>query len=154
MHLDDGFPVSELNYWMSSFTGGLTDELIDLAVEQFASTPSPMNAILFEHFHGAVTRVPPTATAVPHRQEGFNLLIPSVWLDPADTEKNVAWTRATHAAFSKQLVERRWLNYLGDDQGSGAIRAAYGPNWQRLVEVKRRVDPDNVFHRNHNIPPG
>jgi FAD/FMN-containing dehydrogenase len=152
--LDDGYPVGALNYWMSSFTGGLTDELIDLAVEQFASTPSPMNAILFEHFHGAVTRVPATGTAVPHRQEGFNLLIPSIWLDPADTEKNVSWTRATHAAFSKQLVERRWLNYLGDDQGGGAIRAAYGPNWERLVEVKRRVDPENVFHRNHNIPPG
>jgi FAD/FMN-containing dehydrogenase len=152
--LDDGFPVGALNYWMSSFTGGLTDELIDLAVEQFASTPSPMNAILFEHFHGAVTRVRATETAVPHRQEGFNLLIPSIWLDPKDTEKNVTWTRATHAAFSKQLVERRWLNYLGDDEGSGAIRAAYGPNWERLVEVKRRVDPENVFHRNHNIPPG
>ena len=151
--LDEGYPAGSLNYWMSSFTGGLTDELIDLAVEQFASTPSPMNAILFEHFHGAVTRVPVTDTAVPHRQEGFNLLIPSVWLDPADTEKNVSWTRATHAAFGEHLVERRWLNYLGDDQGGGAVRAAYGPNWERLVEVKRRVDPENVFHRNHNIPP-
>lgn len=152
--LDDGFPVGALNYWMSSFTSGLTDELIDLAVEQFASTPSPMNAILFEHFHGAVTRVPVTETAVPHRQEGFNLLIPSVWFDPAETDRNVSWTRATHAAFSEHLVERRWLNYLGDDQGGGAVRAAYGPNWERLVEVKRRVDPDNVFHRNLNIPPG
>jgi FAD/FMN-containing dehydrogenase len=152
--LDDGFPTGSLNYWMSSFTSGLTDALIDLAVEQFATTPSPMNAILFEHFHGAVTRVPVTETAVPHRQEGFNMLIPSVWLDPAETEANVRWTRATHAAFSEHLVERRWLNYLGDDQGSGAIRAAYGPNWERLVEVKRRVDPENVFRRNHNIPPG
>jgi FAD/FMN-containing dehydrogenase len=152
--LDDGFPVGALNYWMSSFTAGLSDALIDLAVEQFASTPSPMNGILFEHFHGAVTRVPPTDTAVPHREKGFNLLIPSVWLDPADTEKNVAWTRATHAAFSKHLVERRWLNYLGDDQGADAIRGAYGPNWERLVAVKRRVDPENVFHRNHNIRPG
>lgn len=64
------------------------------------------------------------------------------------------WTRATHAAFSEHRVERRWLNYLGDDQGSGAVRAADGPNWERLVEVKRRVDPENVFRRNHNIPPG
>ena len=152
--LDEGFPTGSLNYWMSSFTGGLTDELIDLAVEQFASTPSPMNAILFEHFHGAVTRVPVTETAVPHREEGFNLLIPSVWLDPADTEKNVSWTRATHAAFSEHLVERRWLNYMADDVGGGAVRAAYGPNWDRLVEVKRRVDPENAFRRNHNIPPG
>lgn len=152
--LDEGYPAGALNYWMSSFTAGLTDELIDLAVERFASTPSPMNAILFEHFHGAVTRVPVADTAVPHRQEGFNLLIPTTWLDPADTEKNKSWTRATHAAFSEHLVERRWLNYLGDDQGAGAVRGAYGPNWERLVQVKARVDPENVFHRNLNIPPG
>jgi FAD/FMN-containing dehydrogenase len=151
--LDDGYPTGSLNYWLSSFTGGLTDGLIDLVVERFASTPSPMNAILFEHFHGAVTRVPVTDTAVPHRQEGFNLLIPSVWLDPADSEKNIRWTRATHAAFSEHLVERRWLNYLVEDQGSDAVRAAYGPNWERLVKVKAQVDPENVFHRNHNIPP-
>ncbi len=151
--LDDGFPPGSLNYWMSSFTGGLTDALIDLMVERFASSPSPMNAILLEHFHGAVTRVPVTDSAVPHRQEGFNLLIPSVWLDPADTDRNKTWTRETHAAMGEHLVERRWLNYLGDDQGGGAVRAAYGPNWERLVKVKRRVDPDNVFHRNQNIPP-
>ena len=47
----------------------------------------------------------------------------------------------------------RWLNYLGDDQAEDAIRAAYGPNYDRLVEVKRRYDPDNVFHLNHNIAP-
>ena len=152
--LDGGFPTGALNYWLSSFTRGLTDQLIDLAVERFTSTPSPMNAILFEHFHGAVTRVGVTDTAVPHRQAGFNLLLPSVWLDPADTKANVTWTRETHAALSEHLIERRWLNYLGDDQGVDAVRAAYGPNWERLVEVKRRIDPDNVFHRNHNIPPG
>ena len=151
--LDEGYPTGSLNYWMSSFTGGITDALIDVAVERFRTTPSPMNAILFEHFHGAVTRVPVTETAVPHRQEGFNLLIPSVWLDPADTEKNKTWTRETHAALSEHLVERRWLNYLTDDQGAGAVRAAYGPNWERLVKVKARVDPENVFHRNQNIPP-
>jgi FAD/FMN-containing dehydrogenase len=152
--LDDGFPARSQNYWLSSFTVGLSDELIDIAVERFATTPSPMNAIILEHFHGAVTRVEPTATAVPHRENGWNLLIPSVWLDPADTEANVTWTRETHAALKEQLVDRRWLNYLGHDQGIDAVRAAYGPNWQRLVAVKRRVDPENVFHRNHNIPPG
>jgi FAD/FMN-containing dehydrogenase len=151
--LDEGYPTGSLNYWLSSFTRGITDELIDVVVEQFASTPSAMNAILFEHFHGAVTRVGVTDTAIPHRQEGWNLLIPSVWIDPADTDKNVSWTRATHAALKEHLVERRWLNYLGDDQGVDAVRAAYGPNWERLVEVKARVDPENVFHRNHNIPP-
>src|SRR5215211_3571491 len=96
--LDAGFPAGSLNYWLSSFTRGLPDELVDTAVERFASAPSPMMAILFEHFHGAVTRVGATDTAVPHRDEGWNLLLPSVWIDPDDTAASVAWTRDTFAA--------------------------------------------------------
>jgi FAD/FMN-containing dehydrogenase len=151
--LDDGYPAGSLNYWLSSFTRGLSDAVIDVVVERFGSIPSPMSGILFEHFHGAVTRIGVTETAVPHREAGWNLLLPSVWLDPAETDANIAWTRETHAALQPHLSDRRWLNYLGDDQGSDALRGAYGPNWDRLVAVKRRVDPDNVFHGNHNIPP-
>jgi FAD/FMN-containing dehydrogenase len=151
--MDAGFPKGALNYWLSSFTLGLSDRLIDTVVERYAAVPSPMTPMLFEHFHGAVTRVAPTATAVPHREPGWNLLIPSVWTDPADTEANIAWTRETHAALKPELSERRWLSYLGDDQGDDAIRAAYGPNYDRLRELKRRYDPENVFHLNHNIAP-
>jgi FAD/FMN-containing dehydrogenase len=151
--MDGGFPKGALSYWLSSFTRGLSDGLIDTAVERFAAVPSPMTPMLFEHFHGAVTRVAPTATAVPHREPGWNLLIPSVWADPAATEANIAWTRESHAALKPHLSERRWLNYLGDDQGDDAIRAAYGPNYERLRELKRRYDPENVFHLNHNIKP-
>jgi FAD/FMN-containing dehydrogenase len=151
--LDAGFPAGALNYWLSSFTRGLPGELIDIAIERFATVPSPMTAILLEHFHGAVTRVGVTETAVPHRAEGWNLLIPSVWTDPAAGETNIAWTRETFTAMRPHLESRRWLNYLGDDQGEDAIRAAYGPNYERLREVKRRYDPDNVFHLNHNIAP-
>jgi FAD/FMN-containing dehydrogenase len=151
--LDDGHPVGGLNYWLSSFTQGLPDDLLDTMVDRFASVPSPMTVLLLEHFHGAVTRIGVTDTAVPHRAEGWNLLIPSVWLDPAASDENVAWTRETHRAFSPYLEERRWLNYLGDDQADEAIRGAYGPNYERLLELKRRYDPENVFHHNHNIDP-
>src|SRR5437773_2578467 len=151
--LDAGYPAGSLNYWLSSFTRGLPDELIDIAVERFATVPSPMSAILFEHFHGAVTRVGVTETAVPHRDEGWNLLIPSVWTDPADTEANITWSRETFAAMRPHFGTGRWLNYLGDDQAEDAIRAAYGPNYDRLREVKRRYDPGNAFHLNHNIAP-
>ena len=151
--VDAGYPAGSLNYWLSSFTRGLTDDLIDTAVEQFSKVPSPMTAMLFEHFHGAVTRIDPTATAVPHRDEGWNLLMTSVWTEPSDTDANVAWTRETFAALQPQLAAGRWLNYLGDDQGNDAVRAAYGANYDRLVEVKRRYDPDNVFHLNQNIVP-
>jgi FAD/FMN-containing dehydrogenase len=151
--LDAGYPAGALNYWLSSFTRGLPDALIDTAVERFATVPSPMTAILFEHFHGAVTRIGESDTAVPHREPGWNLLLPSVWTDPADTDANIKWTRETFANLRPQFAARRWLNYLGDDQGDDAIRAAYGRNFERLREIKRRHDPDNVFHLNHNIAP-
>jgi FAD/FMN-containing dehydrogenase len=150
--LDAAYPKGALNYWLSSFTTGMPDGLIDTIVERFASVPSPMTAILLEHFHGAVTRVGPTDTAVPHRDEGWNLLLPSEWMDPAETEANIAWTKDSFAALSEHFGGGRWLNYLGDDQDD-AIGAAYGPNYDRLVEVKRRYDPQNVYHLNHNIVP-
>jgi FAD/FMN-containing dehydrogenase len=151
--LDAGYPAGALNYWLSSFTRGLPDGLIDTAAERFASVPSPMSAILFEHFHGAVCRVGATDTAVPHREPGWNLLLPSEWMDPADSEANIAWTRETHAALAPHLDGRRWLNYLGDDQDADATRAAYGPNYDRLAALKRTYDPQNVFRHNHNIQP-
>jgi FAD/FMN-containing dehydrogenase len=151
--LDAGYPDGAPNYWLSSFTRGLPDALIDTAVERFATVPSPMTAMLFEHFHGAVTRIDAMDTAVPHREPGWNLLIPSVWLDHAETDANIRWTRETHAALQPHLSTRRWLNYLGDDQAEDAVRAAYGPNYDRLRTVKRRYDPGNVFHLNHNIVP-
>lgn len=151
--LDAGYPRGALNYWKSNFISELSDSLIDEAVTRFAATPSPMNAILIEHYHGAVTRVGPTETAVPHRTAGYNLLLPSVWLDPADTEANIAWTRGTYDAFRPSFAEGRWLNYLGDDEQTDAVRAAYGPNYERLSRIKREYDPDNVFHLNQNIEP-
>jgi FAD/FMN-containing dehydrogenase len=151
--LDEGFPKGALNYWLSSFVSGLPDGFIETALERYASVPSPHSAIFLEHFHGAVTRIAVSDAAVPHREEGWNLLVPSVWMDPADNGQNIAWAKDTYAALSEHFAGRRWLNYLGDDQGDDAVRAAYGPNYDRLVEVKRKYDPDNVFHHNHNIKP-
>ena len=151
--LDGGFPKGALNYWRSSFVSGLADGFIDTAVERFAAAPSPMTAMLLERFHGAVTRIPVEDAAVPHREEGWNLLIASVWTDPSSSDANVAWTKDTYAALAEHFAGRRWLNYLADDDGNDAVRAAYGPNYDRLIEAKRRYDPENVFHHNHNIVP-
>jgi FAD/FMN-containing dehydrogenase len=151
--LDANYPAGSLNYWLSAFTDGLGDGLIDAAIERFAAIPTPMGAIVLERFHGAVTRIGATATAVPHRDPGWNLLLPTVWTDPATTEANIAWTRDTYAALREHFTGARWLNYLNDEEGERDIRGAYGPNYERLVEVKRRYDPENVFHLNHNIAP-
>ena len=150
---DAAYPRSALNYWKSSFLKSLDDDLIAATVQAFASTPSPMTLIAFEHFHGAVTRVGVTDTPVPHREAGYSVLITSVWTDAGATEENMDWTRATFEAMRPSFVDRRWLNYFSDDDREDAIRAAYGPNYERLVEIKRAYDPDNVFHLNQNIEP-
>jgi len=151
--LDGAFPRGALNYWKSTFLRDVDDALIDTLLAAWETNPSAMTSILIEHYHGAVTRVDPTATAVPHRSEAFNLLIPSVWTDPADTDKNVAWTRETFEALAPHRADGRWLNYFDADEDEEATGAAYGPNAARLAEVKRRYDPENVFHLNQNIAP-
>jgi FAD/FMN-containing dehydrogenase len=151
--LDAGYPKGALNYWKSSFLAGLNEDLLDTLVDRFAACPSPMSGMVLEHVHGAVTRVGVTDTAVPHRDPGYNLVVTSEWLDPNATEANVAWTREVYAAIEPHRAGRRYVNYLGDDEASDAVREADGPNYDRLVEIKRRYDPDNAFRLNQNIPP-
>ena len=95
------------------------------------------------------------ATAVPHREPGYNLLVTSVWTDPAASDENVAWTKEIFAALEPYFVSRRYLNYFSeDDVGDDPVRAAYGPNYERLVELKKKYDPENLFHLNANLAPG
>ncbi len=153
---DFGFPDGALNYWKSSFLKGLPNEAIDVMVRTFAEAPSRMTVLLIEDLHGEVTRVPVGTTAVPHRRQSFNLLMPSVWRDPADTEKNIAWTQSAFESLRPFLADRRYVNYLDDDEaehGPDPVQAAYGPNYDRLVDVKTAYDPGNLFHLNFNIPP-
>ncbi|HEY7561723.1 MAG TPA: FAD-binding oxidoreductase [Gaiellaceae bacterium] len=153
--LDAGYPEGSLNYWKSSFLADLPDAAFDVMIEQFSICPSPTTGVFLERFHGAVTRVPVEATAVPHREPGYNLLVTSVWTGAGATDENVAWTKETFAAMEPFFLHRRWLNYFSeDDVGDDPVRAAYGPNYDRLVELKKKYDPDNLFHLNANIPPG
>ena len=107
---------------------------------------------VIEHFHGAATRVEPTATAFPHRSPGYNLIIISEWADPAQTEDGIAWARQTYDALRPHMADAAYVNYLDADDAN-RVRAAYGPNYQRLGDLKLRYDPENLFHLNQNIPP-
>ena len=151
--LDDAFPRGALNYWKSAFLTELSDPAVRIIVDAFDQAPSTMTCIILDHLHGEATRVDPTATAFPHRQPGYSLLLLSQWADPADTRSNIAWTRETFDALAPYMADRRYVNYMSADDG-GFVRQAYGPNYDRLVEVKRRYDPGNLFHLNQNIDPG
>ena len=152
---DAGFPRGALNYWKSNFLTGLEDKAIDTIIERFGNTPSTMNALLLEHFHGAATRVGSTETAFPHRSVGYNFLTVAEWVNADATAANVRWARDTYAAMTPQFAAGRYVNYLNADElaEGSAVAAAFGPNRKRLQEVKRRYDPENVFHLNQNIKP-
>jgi FAD/FMN-containing dehydrogenase len=152
--LDEAYPKGALNYWKANFLTELNDGVIDTMTGRFASCPSPMTSMLLEHFHGEVTRVPVKATAVQNRAPGFNFTITAVWLDAATTDENVAWTKEAFAEMKPFFGERRWLNYLGaDDLAEDPASKTYGPNYERLVEVKTAYDPGNLFRLNANVAP-
>ena len=150
--LDEGYPKGALNYWLSSFTTGLSDALIDTAIQRFETIPSPMSAILFEHFHGQVTRIDPTATAVPHRYKGWNLLLPSEWitrLTPSRTSPGRRRLRGHERAPGHRAVAELPGRRPGGRGDPGRLR----PELRSSARVKRQYDPGNVFHLNHNIVP-
>ena len=151
--LDASFPKGALNYWKSSFLTQLSDEAIDTMIECFARCPTPMGQMLLEHFHGAATRVNVGDTAFPHRADGYNLLVLCEWMDPAITDRCIAWARETYAAMNPFMAPGRYVNYLADDEAGDPVAAAYGPNYRRLQDVKKRYDPNNFFHMNQNIRP-
>jgi FAD/FMN-containing dehydrogenase len=151
--LDGGYPKGALNYWKSSFLTHLSDEAIDTMVDCFEHCPTPMGELLLEHFHGAASRVGTTDTAFPHRREGYNFLVLSQTMDPALADRCTAWARQTYAAMKPFVAPGRYVNYLDDDETGDAVSAAYGPNYQRLREIKTKYDPGNFFHLNQNILP-
>ena len=114
----------------------LTDEAIEVFIDRFGQTKGPMTAFLLEHVHGAATRVPDPATAFA-RTIGFNVLIPSVWLDAADTTRTSAGhRRASSAPAAPAACAVRELHGGGHAAGEAAARAAYGSNFDRLVDIK------------------
>jgi len=151
--LDAAYPRGALNYWKANFLSELSDEAIDTMIESFARCPSPMGQILLEHIHGAATRVGPAETAFPHRSPGHDLLILSEWMNPSDTDRCTAWARETYSAMQPFMAAGRYVNYLGDDEPGDPVAAAYGPNYRRLQELKKKYDPHNFFHKNQNIRP-
>jgi FAD/FMN-containing dehydrogenase len=151
--LDAAYPKGALNYWKSSFLAQLTDDAIDRMIECFARCPTPMGQLLLEHFHGAATRIGVGDTAFPHRADGYNLLVLSEWMEPANTDRCIAWARETYAAMDPFVASGRYVNYLGDDETGDPIAAAYGQNYRRLREIKAKYDPRNFFHVNQNIRP-
>ncbi|MCV2490934.1 FAD-binding oxidoreductase [Geodermatophilus sp. YIM 151500] len=151
--LEAGNPPGLRNWWTADFLTGLPDELVDVLAEHTARVPSPTTQVAIIAGGGAPARVPDEATALGTRTAPWNVHFLSIWADADDDERNIAWTRALSAAAKPWATGGAYLNFIGDE-GHDRVRAAFGPEkYARLVALKDRYDPDNVFCLNQNVPP-
>jgi FAD/FMN-containing dehydrogenase len=150
--LDAGAPFGLRSYWKSHFVRELADEAIDAFVRCAERCPSPRTFVILEHAHGAVARVAPDATAFPARGHTFDLVVLSLWEDPREDARQVAWTREFYAAMQPWSATAVYVNALSEDDAD-RVGAAYGANYARLARVKATYDPTNRLRRNQNVPP-
>jgi FAD/FMN-containing dehydrogenase len=149
---DAGFPLGRQHYWKSSWLKHLSDEAIEVMLQFVAEMPSPISGVGLQQMHGAASRVDPAATAFRHRDEHYDFLILSQWADPSDSEENIRWTRRLFEAMEPFFESGVYVNNLGEE-GEDRVREAYGEHYERLVALKDKYDPTNLFRLNQNIRP-
>lgn len=147
------WPRGRCSYWKSSFLKSLSDGAIDTLLDFYARTPSPHTVIVLEHNgDGVFSRMPADATAFGHRQWRYNFAVTAAWIDPAESEKNIRWTRELWDAMGPYRAEAAYINYQSD-LTEDAVRTAYGEKYERLAALKEKYDPTNFFCMNQNIKP-
>jgi len=139
------------NYWKSHNFIEIPDGLVDAALDYTARLPSDQTEIFFGRLGAAVNRVPVDATAYPHRDAEYVMNVHARWEEPSEDAKCVAWAREYFDATAPYATGGVYVNFVPD--GDDPIEAAYGPNQDRLVQLKRKYDPNNLFRLNQNIRP-
>lgn len=151
--LGPGFPWNNRNYWKSTFLRELTDEAVDTIVEHTDRCRSPLSAVALEYYGGAAGRVAPDATAFPHREASYNILILGQWINPTEDHLHVRWAREAWDALAPFASGAALMNTLSEGESPSVVRAAYGDNYPRLAAIKAKYDPQNLFRMNQNILP-
>ncbi|MEW5974786.1 MAG: FAD-binding oxidoreductase [Acidobacteriota bacterium] len=141
-------------YWKSTYLPALSDELIDVIAQHAFSCSSPRSYVAMFHLKGAVSRAAEDGTAFGNRQASHAVTLDAVWRPgEAFGDRDTAWTRRFFDALGP-FRQGVYVNFLGGDEDPGRVREAYGDSiYDRLITVKTKYDPDNVFHHNQNIRP-
>ncbi len=144
------FPDGLLYYWKSLYL----DHLDDAMVFNAENRPSPKTLLIARHLGGTISRVSEDATAYGNRNAQFNLSIDSTWEDPTESERNIAWTREVWTKMRQFSNGGIYLNFAGFlEEGEKLLHEAHGENYERLVALKTKYDPTNLFRLNHNLKP-
>ena len=124
-----------------------------VALDALQASTAMMSVVQLRVLGGAVARVADDATAYAHRQRRILVNVAAMYVDPAERDRHAAWADQLFGRLREDGADGAYVNFLADD-GPVRIREAYpGATWDRLVAIKRRYDPGNVFRLNHNVPP-
>ena len=140
------------NYWKSHNFTELADGALDSIIEFAGKLPSPQCEIFIGLIAGASNRIAPDAMAYGHRDAKFVLNVHGRWDEAKDDPKCIGWAREFFKASAPYASAGAYVNFMTAEE-SDRVAAAYGANYDRLVQIKKRYDPDNIFHLNQNIKP-
>ncbi|UCD48723.1 MAG: FAD-binding oxidoreductase [Phycisphaerales bacterium] len=149
---DPLYPSGHQWYWKGDFVNQLTDEAIELHLQHGAQLPTPQSTMHLYPIDGAVHDVKSADTAWRCRDAQWSMVIVGVDPDPAKAERLKSWTRDYWHALHPHAAGGAYINFMMEE-GDDRIRATYGANYDRLVEVKTKYDPTNFFRVNQNIRP-
>jgi FAD/FMN-containing dehydrogenase len=153
-YLDDTEPDGHHYYWRTEFLAGLEDGLLAGMRELFADCPIPEAELGVLHLSGALNERPADDGAVGNRDARYVLGVNGMWApDEPEAGRFRQWVRDAGARLRPWSTGATYINFQTADEGDDRVRATYGANYDRLVEVKRRYDPDNLFRANRNIRP-
>jgi FAD/FMN-containing dehydrogenase len=146
-------PPGLQHYWKADYIHEITDEMIDIHVKYGPKTPTVQSTMHIYPTSGAVHKVRKDQTAYAARDMNFVHVIPAMFPDPRDTQKNMTWVRDYWNALHPHSAKSAYVNFLMGDEGEGRVEATYGSNYKRLAKIKTKYDPGNLFHVNQNIRP-
>jgi len=145
-------PPGLQHYWKANFVKELTDDAIEAHLAHGPKVPVVNSTVHIYPINGACHRMAPDGTAFAYRDANFATVIAGMWPDPAANTANIKWVRDYYAATAPLSEEGGYINFMSEDDQS-RIKANYKGNYDRLVDVKKKYDPDNLFHLNQNIKP-
>ncbi len=149
---DPFFPKGIRSYWKTSYLKDIGDETVEQLICEMSKVKSPLSQMHVHHMGGAVTRKGRESGAFAHRDDPYVLNVLGFWNEPSMQDGEISWARNAWSSMQKFSSGKPYLNFLSNE-GSEQVKAAYGENYQKLVELKRKYDPTNFFRLNQNIPP-
>jgi FAD/FMN-containing dehydrogenase len=140
------------NYWKSHDFIDLSDGAIATLLQAVRQLPGPECEVFIAHVGGAAGRVAADATAFPQRKTHFVMNVHARWQEASMDNACTGWARKLFDAAAPHSAGTAYVNFMPADE-AGRVQAAYGSNYQRLAEIKRRYDPTNLFRMNQNVQP-